>query len=550
MSSSTPLTITPPSLTMEDLRAYALASGMTLRQLDKLDAEDSLEDFWRLAWPIVEPNHPYVSDWAMGAIAEHLTGVHMGQIRKLLINQPPGTAKSLTVDVMFPAWEWGPRNTPFHRYLCTSYAQPLKVRDNRRCRNVITSQWYQELWGDRFKLVGDQNTKTRFDNDKTGFKIASAMTAVMGERGTRVLIDDPHSREGAESDKEREATLDTFVESLPTRVTDREVDAFIITMQRLHARDVSGHAIWAEMGYVHLCLPMHYDRRHPHIWGGFGHRCYDPDTMDKEDKGIVPRPTCHQFGKGDPRTKDGELLCPERMPKTVVVELMKDLSSRGGSVAVAGQLEQLPTPRGGGKFQAMWWQYLSQAPGLGGLRVVCRWDLADTQDGGDWTVRVKSVFLPKPLEHYVILDVKRWQRSTGGVDAAIMETALQDGDDVEHWFPDDGSGSRKNSIGKIFRELSKASPSRPSVTPRRIGFERETKELELRAAAFAGYLETLNVFLVRGPWNDSFVAEHSEFPRGAHDDMISANAGCYNQFLTVGEPVVPDVRPMMAYGGR
>lgn len=78
------MTAVPFHLTMEQLSQLHVERGATLRQLDKLDAEESLEDFWRLAWPIVEPKHPYVSDWAMGAIAEHLEAVHRGQIKKLL----------------------------------------------------------------------------------------------------------------------------------------------------------------------------------------------------------------------------------------------------------------------------------------------------------------------------------------------------------------------------------------------------------------------------------------------------------------------------------
>src|SRR5690349_16691654 len=69
-------------------------------------APKSFADFVRLAWHIVEPAHPYIHNWHIDAVAEHLEAVTRGQIRKLLINIPPGHAKSLLVSVLWPAWVW------------------------------------------------------------------------------------------------------------------------------------------------------------------------------------------------------------------------------------------------------------------------------------------------------------------------------------------------------------------------------------------------------------------------------------------------------------
>src|ERR1044071_1426852 len=69
-------------------------------------ARKSFADFVRLAWPVVEPAYPYIHNWHIDAIAAHLEAVTRGEIQKLLINIPPGHAKSLLVSVLWPAWVW------------------------------------------------------------------------------------------------------------------------------------------------------------------------------------------------------------------------------------------------------------------------------------------------------------------------------------------------------------------------------------------------------------------------------------------------------------
>ena len=71
------------------------------------------------------------------AICEHLEAITDEQMiddkryyNRLLINVPPGAMKSLLVNVLWPAWEWGPKNMPYMRYVCASHAMPLAIRDS------------------------------------------------------------------------------------------------------------------------------------------------------------------------------------------------------------------------------------------------------------------------------------------------------------------------------------------------------------------------------------------------------------------------------------
>ena len=304
-----------------------------LADLDRADAEDSLAEFIRQSWHVIEPGQPYVHGWHIDFICEHLEAVTDGLVldngeyyNRLLINIPPGTMKSLVLNVFWPAWEWGPRNMPHLRYVCAAHkVENLSSRDSRRMRILITSQWYQDRWGDRVSLSRDQNEKLNFVNSAGGFRIATAITSLTGIRGDRVIIDDPHSVDSAASETQREAEVTTFLEAIPSRLNNPISSAIIVIMQRLHEEDISGVILDKDLAYDHIMLPMRYD----------------PGRAAPTMLGIV-----------DPRSHEGELLFPARFPLNIVERDEKAM----GSYATAGQFQQSPSPRGGGIIKVDQWQ--------------------------------------------------------------------------------------------------------------------------------------------------------------------------------------------------
>lgn len=282
------------------------------REKDRRIAEESLAEFVQQAWHVLEPTTELKWGWALEAICDHLEAVTKGDIRRLLMNVPPGSCKSLLTGVFWPAWEWQTR--PSLRYLSTAHKQDLAIRDNLKCRRLIQSEWYQARWP--VKLVGDNNQKTKFENDKTGFREAMAFTSMTGSRGDRVILDDPLSVDDANSEAALNAAESTFREALPTRVNNDE-SAIVVIMQRLHEKDTSGIILKERLGYEHLCLPMEYEKaRH----------C-------KTSIGFI-----------DPRKKEGELMFPERFSAPTIEQYKRTL----GETAYAGQMQQSPAPAGGG----------------------------------------------------------------------------------------------------------------------------------------------------------------------------------------------------------
>src|SRR5262249_30205551 len=153
------------------------------------------------------------------------------EIRRLLINVPPGSTKSSLCDVYWPCWEWGPKGLPATRYVCASYSASLTERDNGRMSRVILWDWYQERWGDIFKLT--HTGVTKLQNNVTGFKLATSVGGVgTGERGDRVIIDDPNNVLETESDAVRDSTNKWFREAMPDRLNDMNTGAIVVIQQR------------------------------------------------------------------------------------------------------------------------------------------------------------------------------------------------------------------------------------------------------------------------------------------------------------------------------
>lgn len=487
-------------MSLERALSLALANPEAARlRLDMLDAEAHLIDFIKLMWPVLEPGRTFVDGWAVRAICEHLEAVTNGEIRKLLINVPPGCMKSLTCNVFWPAWEWGPRRMPSTRYVSAAYAEHLTIRDNRKARALIKSDFYQAAWGDVFQLDPGQDSKTKFDNLETGFKLATSVGGTgTGERGDRFIIDDPHNIKEGESEAKREEALMWFSEVVPTRVNDAEKSAFVLIMQRVHERDVSGLILSKELGYEHLCLPMEYEA----------------------DRACS---TC--IGFTDPRATDGDLLWPERFPGRYLEEDLKpSLRAWGGEYAIAGQLQQRPAPRGGGMFKRDDLQLVREAPAGG--QTVRGWDLAgSTERRSPWTVGTK---VRRSDGGYYVLDVVRIQGTPGEVYRLMKTTADADGPRVVQDIPQDPGQAGKDQKRHVARLLDGHDV--------RFGLESGSKED--RARPFAAQSEAGNVYLVVAPWNDAYVRELETFPAGEFKDQVDASSRAYARLMREKSPDV------------
>tara|TARA_R110002051_G_scaffold251_5_gene1031 strand:- start:763 stop:2346 length:1584 start_codon:yes stop_codon:yes gene_type:complete len=343
-----------------------LAQNLSFKDVQREMQTRSMHEFIKGAWGQLEPGRDYHDNWHIESICEHLEAVASSELRRLIINIPPRHMKSLTCAVSFPCWTW--ITQPNKQFLFASYAQSLSTRDSVKCRRLLSSSWYQENWGHSFKLTTDQNQKQRFENDQNGHRISTAVNAgVTGEGGDIIVIDDPHNVKQAESETIRNDTLDWWDTALPSRLNDPTTGAFVIIMQRVHQSDLTGHILKNEAesfaddlqtdpeAWTHLCVPAEYERNHPHFF----------KTTLAGAKYTV-----------DPRKDEGELLWPNRFtPKA-----LNNLKSSLGTYGSAGQLQQRPSPKGGGILKAKWWRKWEKDKGDPNyIYVVQSWDTAFSQ---------------------------------------------------------------------------------------------------------------------------------------------------------------------------
>src|SRR5262245_32808202 len=94
--------IPPMANTNERLIRHLQAQDALLR----VQAEKSLRRYVEQAWPVLEPDVPFIPNWHVDYLAEYLEAVTAGEITRLLINIPPRYIKSLLVSVLWPTWEW------------------------------------------------------------------------------------------------------------------------------------------------------------------------------------------------------------------------------------------------------------------------------------------------------------------------------------------------------------------------------------------------------------------------------------------------------------
>lgn len=453
-----------------------------------------LAGFVREAWSVLEPTAVYRHNWHIDAICEHLEAITFGRMTpRLLINVPPGSSKSLLVSVLWQAWEWGPCGLRSSRFLTTAFNEGPVKRDTRKTRDLIQSEWFQALWPE---VQLTRTAEMSFANNQTGTREGVPFGSLTSQRGDRLIIDDPHSTETAESEAERTATTRKFREGALNRLNDQERSAIVVVMQRLHEQDVSGTILKLGMGFEHLMLPMEFEP---------ARRCGT------------------SIGFHDPRELDGDLLDPVRFSRPVV----EDLKTGLGSYAYAGQYQQRPVPREGGLFKRHWFDVVEALPA--DMRWVRAWDLAGTRktagNAPDWTVGAKLGRAPNGV--FYVADVVRFQGSPGDVEQSIRNRAALDGRGVAIRLPQDPGQAGKAQAETLVRMLAGYDVRAKPVTG-----DKETRARPAAAQAEAG-----NVKVLAAPWANTFLDEVCTFPAAAHDDQVDAFADALNELALGPGPV-------------
>jgi len=490
---------TPKGLERPYLVKRALAQPI---QIEAERCRRSLFRFMQVFWDEVSPDTPRWN-WHIPYLCSQLMSVAHGvgnmQPRKhdLIINIPPGTTKSITCSVMFPAWCW--TNWPWMRFIAGSYSGALSLELAEKSRDIIRSAKFKAHFPG-LSLKIDKDTKSNFritypEYDQYGNTIeqkyggnrfsTSVGGSLTGFHGHINIIDDPLDPKRAASDAELKAATSWMDQTLSTRKVDKQITATVLIMQRLAENDPTGHWLAKKKQNVkHICLPG------------------DAKTYAEQ----VQPPELVRF------YDDDGLLDPVRMPRKVLTEMEEDL----GQYGYAGQVGQNPTPPSGGMFQPDQLVYVD-APTGPFTRILRYWDKAATQDDGCYTVGVKMGRYT--TGRYCILDVIRGQWASDRRERMIQATANADGPGVTIWMEQEPGSAGKDSIrssvlGLDGHTVHPDSPTGDKVT---------------RADPFSVQVNAGNVDIVRGAWNRNYVDELRLFPFSKYKDQVDASSGAYNR---------------------
>jgi predicted phage terminase large subunit-like protein len=441
---------------------------------EALACEQSLHEFYKHAWGVLEPGTPFIDNWHIHAICEHLEALYRRDIRSLLVNMPPRFSKSTLCSVTFPAWIWV--LNPSFRSVFSSYSAALSTRDSVQCRRIIMSPWYQANWGHRFKLTTDQNVKQKYENDKTGVRTATSVGATMtGEGGDLLGVDDPLNSLEANSQAARQTAIEWWSGTMSTRLNDPKTGIRLVVMQRLHHEDLAGYLL-STGDWYHLNLPMEFT-------------------------GVKPQ---WVIGWTDPREQESELIWPERYPRDEVDKLKREL----GSYGAAAQLQQEPTPAEGGVFKKAWFrEYVTPPPFL---RVVESWDTA-TSESELAAYSVGTVWGEAFNGDIYLLDVVRERFEFPALKRAVQAMHIKWGG-VAILVEDKSSGRQ------VCQELG--SGTRLPVLPVKVG----RADKVTRALAVSPVVEAGHVYIpMNAPWLASYMQELLTFPKGKTADQVDSS---------------------------
>jgi predicted phage terminase large subunit-like protein len=381
---------------------------------------------------------------------------------------------------LWPTWEW--IRAPHRRWIFASYAETLSSKHSLDRRTLIQSSWYRQRFGDRVRLADDQNVKHEFHNTRRGHMIATSIGgSITGKGGNRIVVDDPHNPLQVESDLQRESALEYFDLTLSTRLDNKNDDAIVVVMQRLHECDLSARCI--ELGYKHVCLPAEAE---------------GPSRLTFPLSGRV-------FERAE-----GNVLWSARENADVLTSQKTLL----GSAAYAGQYQQRPAPAGGLLFKQEWFRFYDELPPVDTW--VQSWDMTykDTASS-DFVVGLQAGF--KGADIYLIDRVKgRWAFA----DTCRQVEALTRRHSRTSTILIEDAANGPAIINALGRQVRGIIP----VTPQGGKYA--------RAQAAQPVAEAGNVWLPNPrpqgrliperEWVDDFIHQCCVFPTGAHDDDVDA----------------------------
>ncbi|HQT47893.1 MAG TPA: phage terminase large subunit, partial [Acidocella sp.] len=406
-----------------------------------------------------------------------LERVAAGECDRLMVQMPPGSAKSTYGSILFPAYYLARHRKA--QIIATGHTASLAEYFGRQVRAAILEHG---------AYLGTEVTRTsraaaRFFVAGGGEYFAAGVRGpITGRRADLILIDDPvKSWAEAESAALRDGLFDWYRGELSARL--KPGGRVVLIMTRWHQQDLAGRLLDADPAWQCLRLPALATANDP--------------------LGRVP----------------GAALWPDMQDEAAIARRRGEVGER----IFSAMYQQEPRPPEAALFNVTKIEILAAAPAL--IRSVRAWDLAASVAAAgrnpDYTVGLKLGLTAEG--RFVVADVVRLQAGPAQVEREIIRTAQLDGLATVLALPQDPGQAGLAQVALLMRSLAGfhvvASP--------------ETGAKLIRAMPAATQADAGNLALVAAPWNAALLAELRGFPESDKDDQVDALSRAVNTLATM-----------------
>ena len=398
--------------------------------------------------------------------------------KDLIINVPPGTSKSSIVTILFPVWAW--LQIPSLRFITSSYSASLSIFHSIKSRDVIRSDWFQKRFGHIFQMKADQDSKTVFENDKTGLRITTSVGgSVTGKHADILIADDPINVQDSVSQLALQDCNYWWDHTISTRLTDQKRSLKIIVMQRLNEKDLSGYCLENKKGqYELICMP------------------------GEETDAIYPKELKKHYVNG--------MLDPKRLDEQVMESLKLSL----GTLGFTGQINQSPASIEGNLIKRDWFGRFTLNDLIAKVNgTPLYWNF--TMDGAYTKDKLND---PSALLSYAIFENNIYIRDVISV--------WKEMPDLLNFLPEFCNRNGYNTGSRIYIEpkangLSAAQMLRHTSNLNVVIDKSPTTDKIARVNACSPLIESRRVFLLQdAPWLEPFLHQCTMFPNARHDDEV------------------------------
>lgn len=404
-------------------------------------------------------------------LALKLEAVERGEIKRLLVFEPPRHGKSELITKRFPGWFLG-RN-PDKRVIQASHGAELADEFGRFVRNSFEEHG-RDVFGET--VADDSSAANRWDiAGRRGGLVATGVGGSLTGRGANLLVIDDPVKDAKEVDSAllRKRVWDWYISVARTRL--EPWGAIVIVLTRWHDDDLAGRL-------------LEQDRKGE----GEGWEVLSLPALAEDDDPIGREP--------------GEALWPERFPK----EELEKTRIIVGSRVWSSLYQQNPTPDSGEVFDTRQIRFYDDLPDDLDLSIQS-WDLTfDDDEGNDYSVG--QVWGVKGLDRYLIHQIKARMDAPAQM-RGIRLLAEMYPEAIGKYIEKAANGA---AVIKLLRnEIEGMVPVKVSGGPGK----------RVRARAVTPLFESGHVHFPnpdRVPWVAGLIAEMATFPRGKHDDQIDA----------------------------